>query len=547
MKSQISKARLKKVGFRERKSSASSEIVAFRNGNVLAVLYATVTGTIGVLCMLWAYPSYMVADWKLRLPIGVAIFFIALLCSRLLLGLFASEILKRNSRLLMLCLVSVFSVALSAACIAGFIAMASTAAPSDCIQWDVVEIAPFLFPHLLAPALATLLIGPAAGFSIGVGVTIANTAFVQDAFILPAVIMGLIATVVTAKTVAKVRRRFTLLRVFIFNGAIQFLGVIVYAASKIAQNGSCNNLAYTIAFCTTALIFATGLAFVAIIILLPIHEHFFGACSNIRLNEFADLSNPLLQKLSLEAPGTYHHSIVVATLASAAAERIGANALLARVGSYYHDIGKITKPAYYTENTRGEHSNPHENISANMSAVIIGAHVKEGIGLALHYNLPPPIRDIVREHHGTSVITWFLHKAKEEAKQKVEASGKDPEPIDESQFRYSGPRPKTRESGIVLLADSVEAASRSLERTTNSAIENLVDNIVRGKIDDEQLDCCELSFIDVATIKRTFTTTLSNILHPRIAYPKDEETKNGETKESKHEDNRQKTASATAD
>lgn len=541
MKGQISKARLKKVGSRERKSNVPSEIVAFRNGNALAVLYACLTGAAGVLCMLWSYPVSLEVDWKLRLPIGIAILFVALLCSRLLLGLFAPEILKRNSRLLMLCTVSAFSLALSAACVTGAGTLASTPALTNLISWDLVKAAPFLFPHLLAPALATLLSGPAAGISVGVGVTIANTAFIQDESVLPAIVMGLIASVLITEIVAKVRRRFALLRVFMLGGAIQFLGVIVYAASKMAQNGPFTDLGPTIAFCTAALVFSTGLAFAAIIILLPLHEHFFGACSNIRLNEFADLSNPLLQKLSLEAPGTYHHSIVVATLASAAAERIGANALLARVASYYHDIGKITKPVYYTENTRGEHQSPHENISPNMSAVIIGAHVKEGIGLALHYNLPPPVRDVIREHHGTSIMTWFHHKAKEEARQKVEASGKEPDPVDESQFRYSGPRPTSRESGIVLLADSVEAASRSLERTTNSAIENLVDNIVRGKIDDEQLDCCQLSFIDVAIIKRTFTTTLSNILHPRIAYPKDDD-----TKESLNEDNHRNTATVTA-
>lgn len=504
---------------------------------MLAVLYACLTGATGVLSMLWSYPASM-AEWQHRLPVGIAMLFVAILCSRLLLGLFAPEILKRNSRILMLCSVSVFSMILSAVCVAGV----SMLTASLQLSLDIFKAIPFLFPHLLAPALATLLAGPVAGISIGLGMTIANTAFIQDEAVLPAITLGLIATVTITQIVSKVRRRFALLRVFFLGGAIQFLGVIIYVASRMAQGVPPTELGQTIAFCTVALACSIMLAFAATIILLPIHEHFFGACSNIRLNEFADLSNPLLQKLSLEAPGTYHHSIVVATLASAAAERIGANALLARVASYYHDIGKITKPVYYTENTRGEHQSPHETISPNMSAVIIGAHVKEGIGLALHYNLPPPIRDVIREHHGTSIMTWFLHKAKEEAKQKAETTGKDSDPVDESQFRYSGPRPTTRESGIVLLADCVEAASRSLERTTNSAIENLVDNIVRGKIDDEQLDNCQLSFIDVATIKRTFTTTLSNILHPRIAYPKDDD-----TKESQNEDPPRNTPTDAAD
>lgn len=521
MKNEISKARLKKVGSRERKSSASCEVVAFRNGNVLAVFYALLVATIAMLCMMWAYPFSMDVGWQLRLPVGVVILFVSLLCSRLLLGLIAPDLLKRNSRLLMLCTVAIVSIVISASCVA----ITSLPNVTDFFGGDLSKIAPFLFPYLLAPTLATLLAGPAAGLSVGMGVTIANMIFVHDESVLPAVAMGLITTVIITDIVAKVRRRAALLRTFILAGGMQFLGVVVHLAIKMAQGDSPSALAETTILCATASVFSTLLAFTSTIILLPVLEHFFGACSNIRLNEFADLGSPLLQKLSLEAPGTYHHSIVVATLASAAAERIGANPLIARVGSYYHDIGKLTKPTFYTENIRTDQRNPHDTISPNMSAVIIAAHVKEGIGLSMHYNLPPPVRDIIREHHGTSIISWFLHKAKEEAKHKAETLKKVPEPVDECQFRYPGPRPTTREAGIVLLADCVEAASRSLERATPSSIENLIDNIVRIKIDDEQLDCCRLTFIDVAIIKRTFTVTLANILHPRIAYPKDDDTK----------------------
>lgn len=522
MKNEISKARLKKVGSRERKSSASSEVVAFRNGNLLAISYALLVATTGVLCMLWAYPVSVDVDWQLSLPVGVVILLIAILSSRLLLGLIAPDLLRRNSRLLMLGTVAIFSIVITAFCVA----LASMPTANAIADSDVSRIAPFLFPYLLAPTLATLLAGPAAGISIGIGTTIANMIFVHDeAVLLPAAAMGLITTVVMTGLVAKVRRRAALLRTFILAGGIQFLGVVVYLTIKMAEGDSPTSIAETTVLCAGASVLSTVLAFTATIILLPILEHFFGACSNIRLNEFADLGSPLLQKLSLEAPGTYHHSIVVATLAAAAAERIGANPLIARVGSYYHDIGKLTKPSFYTENIRSDQRNPHDTISPNMSAVIIAAHVKEGIGLSMHYNLPPPVRDIIREHHGTSIMSWFLHKAKEEAKQKAEATKKDPEPVDESQFRYPGPRPTSREAGIVLLADCVEAASRSLERTTPSSIENLIDNIVRTKIDDEQLDCCLLTFVDVATVKRTFTVTLANILHPRIAYPKDDDTK----------------------
>lgn len=521
MKNEISKARLKKVGSGERKSTASHEIVAFKNGNVLATLYAFFVAASAILCMLWAYPASMEADWLLRLPVGFVIMFVALFCSRLLLGIVAPDLLKRNSRLLMLCTIAIFSIIISAACVA----MASMPAVIKLFGKDAPIMASFLFPNLLAPTLATLLAGPSAGISIGIGVMFANMIFVHDETMLPAFAMGLITAVVITGIVATVRRRAALLRTFILGGCMQLLGVVVYLTITMARGDDQSSLGEITLFCTVAIALSTILSFTATIVLLPILEHFFGACSNIRLNEFADLVSPLLQKLSLEAPGTYHHSIVVATLAAAAAERIGANPLVARVGSYYHDIGKLTKPSFYTENIRSDQSNPHDTISPNMSAVIISAHVKEGIGLSLHYNLPAPVRDIIREHHGTSVMGWFLHKAKEEAKQKAETTKKDPETIDESQFRYPGPRPTTREAGIVLLADCVEAASRSLEKTTHSSIENLIDNIVKSKIDDEQLDCCRLTFIDIACIKRTFTTTLANILHPRIAYPKDDGTK----------------------
>lgn len=520
MKSDISKARLKKVGSRERKSSAPSGQVAFRNGNALALLYAALFILAGALSMRWARPDALRADWEVGAPASVIILLVALLCARVLLGLFAPHLLARNSRILMLSTVSMFSILLTAGTI-----VATRLINTTGIHWDVSAAEPFCFPFLLAPALTTLLAGPAAGIAIGIGNTVAGTIFVRNGAVLPVMIMGLATSVVVAAAVSNVRRRLALLRVFLVGGMVQVLGVVVNLTLTLANGATPGDLVRMLAVNTLAVAASVVLAYAAVIILLPLHEHFFGACSNIRLNEFADLSHPLLERLSLEAPGTYHHCMVVASLAAAAAERIGANALLARVAAYYHDIGKITKPAYYTENTRGEPRSPHDAISPNMSAVIINAHVKEGIGLALHYNLPPPVRDVVREHHGTSVMTWFLHKAREEAKVRAEATGKPSGPVDESQFRYGGPRPTTRESGIILLADSVEAASRSLERTTRSAIENLVDNIVRGKIDDEQLDCCHLSFVDVATIKRTFITTLCNILHPRIAYPKGEEAK----------------------
>ncbi len=520
MKIEISKTRLKKVGSRERKFLASIEDVSFRNGTVLALLYGLLVAGAALGLAFWSGQTEA-GEFGAQLPHTLGAAFVALLCARVLMGLVVPDLLRRNSRILMLCLVGVSSAALSSFCVA----VSAWPVLERHLDFEVARVAPFLFPLLFAPALATLLAGPAAGIAVGIGSTLLNQVFVPGSEALPALAGGLVAAVAAPRLTANVKRRTALLRAFIAGGCVQMLGVVVLFTSGLAVDGLTDDLLAKTLFAAGSTVVSAGLAFAATVLLLPLMEHLFGACSNIRLNDYADLGHALLQKLSLAAPGTYHHSMVTATLAAAAADRIGANALLARVGSYYHDIGKLTKPNYYTENARQEQGNPHDAISPNMSAVIIAAHVKEGIGLALHYNLPPPVRDIIREHQGTSVMHWFLHKAKEEAKAKAAASGAEPEAVDESQFRYPGPRPTTKESGIVLLADSIEAASRSLERPVPGAIENLVNNIVSGKIDDEQLDCCPLSFLDVALVKRTFTTSLTNILHARVAYPSDDKPK----------------------
>ncbi|MGI5868936.1 MAG: HDIG domain-containing metalloprotein [Kiritimatiellia bacterium] len=530
MKIEISRTRLKKVGSRERKFLAGIEEVSFRNGDLLALLYAlgVAAATLGLAS--WSAAATGGGAFIEQIPRAAAAVSLALLCSRILMGIDARDLLKRNSRILMLCVVGAVGAALSAA----GVVFAASPALAGRFGFDFTRITPFFFPLLFAPALATLLAGTPAGIAVGIGAALLNLVFVPEADALPALAGGLVAAIAAPPLVAHVKRRTALLRAFIAGGCVQLLGVVAHFTARLAADKLSDALLRETFYAAGATVVSAGVAFAATVLLLPLLEHVFGACSNIRLNDFADLGHPLLQKLSLSAPGTYHHSVVVATLAAAAADRIGANSLLARVGSYYHDIGKLTKPNYYTENARPDEPNPHDGITPNMSAVIIAAHVKEGIGLALHYNLPPPIRDIIREHQGTTIMHWFLHKAKEDAKAKAEAGKTEPAAVDESQFRYPGPRPSTKESGIVLLADSVEAASRSLERPTPNAIENLVNNIVSGKIDDEQLDCCPLSFLDVALVKRTFTTSLTNILHARVAYPTDDK-----SKEAKHDaDNR---------
>ena len=258
---------------------------------------------------------------------------------------------------------------------------------------------------------------------------------------------------------------------------------------------------------------------------LPILEHLFQITTDISWLEASDLNHPLLRRMTIEAPGTYHHSLVVANLAEAAAEGIAANATLCRVCSYFHDIGKLVKPEYFTENMNFER-NPHDDLAPTMSALIILAHVKEGVDLALKYKLNQQIIDIIQEHHGTSLVYYFYQRALQQHED-ARAGGKimniredDIPEVQEESFRYSGPKPQTKESAIVSLADVVESASRSLEKPTPQKIEQLVQEVIEERIADGQLDECDLTLGELKGIAERFQFTLMTMLHTRIAYPR---------------------------
>jgi len=261
--------------------------------------------------------------------------------------------------------------------------------------------------------------------------------------------------------------------------------------------------------------------------MLPMLEHLFQVTTDISWLEASDLNHPLLRRMTIEAPGTYHHSLVVANLAEAAAEKIGANATLCRVCSYFHDVGKLVKPEYFTENMNFEH-NPHDDLAPTMSALIIIAHVKEGVDLSLKHKLNHRIIDIIQEHHGTSLVYYFYQRALQQ-QEDARAGGKimnmreeDIPEVREESFRYPGPKPQTKESAIVSLADIVESASRSIEKPTPQKIEQLVNELFEERIADRQLDDCDLTLGDLKVIAERFRFTLMTMLHSRIAYPKPE-------------------------
>ena len=258
-------------------------------------------------------------------------------------------------------------------------------------------------------------------------------------------------------------------------------------------------------------LFVNGLiCFMAVMFTSKIFEWAFGVLTNFSLLEMADTNHPLLKRMAIEAPGSYHHSLIVSNLAESAADAIGANALLTRVGAYYHDIGKLVKPEYFTENQLGE-ANKHDQLEPSMSRLVILNHVKEGIELGKKYKLNPIIIDFIPQHHGTSLIHYFYQRALESV-----ANTQD---VGEENFRYPGPKPQTKETAVVMLADSVEGASRSLDDHNPAKIDEMVHKIINNKFIDGQLDECNLTLKEIEKISQTFTRILSAMYHSRVKYP----------------------------
>jgi cyclic-di-AMP phosphodiesterase PgpH len=263
---------------------------------------------------------------------------------------------------------------------------------------------------------------------------------------------------------------------------------------------------------------------VVVLGVLPFFEYILSMVTNISLLELADFNHPILQRMVLEAPGTYHHSLIVGNLSDTACVAVGANGLLARIGAYYHDIGKLQKPEYFIEN-QDIKKNAHDTLSPTMSKLIIMNHIKEGLELAKKYSLSPVLWDFIQQHHGNSLVYYFYRRALE---------GKvDDQEVAEEGFRYPGPKPNTKETAIVLLADSVEAATRSLRDPASDTIEEVVHKVINNKFIDGQLDECELTLKDIEKISSIFTKILSGIYHSRLNYPQEARDENNYKKSTK--------------
>jgi cyclic-di-AMP phosphodiesterase PgpH len=389
------------------------------------------------------------------------------------------------------------------------------------------EMGGLIAPYAFAPLVLSVLLGRNHGLYAAVFVSLWSSVLFGriDA---PLLVTSLISGFTAVYLTLQVRRRSKLIRAGVGVGlAIWLLSLTFGSIGPITLFPPTGNDWGMIGI-QSALAIGNGIVTATIVGgALPMLEHLFQVTTDVSWLEASDLNHPLLRRMTIEAPGTYHHSLVVANLAEAAAEKIGANATLCRVCSYFHDVGKLVKPEYFTENMNFER-NPHDDLAPTMSALIIIAHVKEGVDLALKHKLNQRIIDIIQEHHGTSLVYYFYQRALQQ-QQDARAGGKimniredDIPDVQEESFRYSGPKPQTKESAIVSLADIVESASRSLEKPTPQKIEQLVNELIEERIADGQLDECDLTLGDLRVIAERFRFTLMTMLHTRIAYPKQE-------------------------
>src|SRR5437868_4012244 len=388
------------------------------------------------------------------------------------------------------------------------------------------EIGWLLAPYAFAPLVLSVLLGRNHGLFAAVFVSLWSSVL-SGKIDAPLLVISLISGFTAVYLTLQVRRRSRLIRAGVGVGVAIWLSSLSFGMIAINLFPPMDNDWGMIGL-QSALALGNGIITAMIVGgALPMLEHLFQITTDVSWLELSDLNHPLLRRMTIEAPGTYHHSLVVANLAEAAAEKIGANATLCRVCSYFHDVGKLVKPQYFTENMSFER-NPHDDLAPTMSALIIIAHVKEGVDLALTHGLNKQIIDVIQQHHGTSLVYYFYQRALQQ-QEDARAGGKimnirkeDIPEVQEESFRYSGPKPQTKESAIVSLADIVESASRSLEKPTPQKIEQLINELIEERIADGQLDECDLTLGEIRIIAERFRFTLMTMLHTRIAYPKHE-------------------------
>ncbi len=372
----------------------------------------------------------------------------------------------------------------------------------------------FFIPFAAVPMLATILFGiPQITLILTLGCAISVIIITNNAFF---GILFLISGIVSGLLVQDVRKRSFVIKAGCIVGFLQVACLLLIERPHFS-----NSPVFWLAFINGVVssIIALGI--------LPLFEWLFKVVTNISLLELADFNHPLLQRMVMEAPGTYHHSLIVGNLSDAAATAIHGHALLARIGAYYHDIGKLAKPQYFSENQCLQ-ENAHDALAPTMSKLVIMNHVKDGVELAQKHKLNQQIIDFIRQHHGSSLAYYFYRRALENVENEAR--------VEEESFRYPGPKPNTRETAIVLLADSVEAATRTLKDPAPDAIREMVHKIVNNKFIDGQLDECDLTLKDLEKISAVFIRILTGMHHGRVNYPERPGENNGRkpSKEGSH-------------
>ena len=376
------------------------------------------------------------------------------------------------------------------------------------------SLSPYLIPIPIAAIIVTIFFDAQLGFLVAITISLLVGSMRGDDFVIT--FISIFVSTIAVLSVSKVRTRNWVLRAFAYIAGAYIVAIMMYDfVNYIPFRSIIQDLGFGVINAFLSPIFAYGL--------IIVFEFVFDITTDMTLLELSDLNQPLLRQLAIQAPGTYHHSILVGTLAEAATEAIGGNALLARVGAYYHDIGKIEKPEYFVENqTKGR--NPQEKLTPSMSSLILSNHVKRGVDMARQYNLPKEVVEFIYEHHGTSLMSYFYQKALEQNAE---------EKVSKDDFRYPGPKPQSRETAIMMCADVVEAASRTLKEPTPSRIKGLVEQIIDEKFKSGELDESPLTLKDLSKISDAFQKILIGIHHARVEYPSDKKEK--ETTEKQEE------------
>jgi len=382
------------------------------------------------------------------------------------------------------------------------------------ISYFIVDhkLSVFILPFSLLPMLTAVLFN---SLEISMILTVASAvsipAIAGNRFNLG--LLFLVSGIISSILSLSARRRIVVIRTGFIVGAIQILVLIFIDRFWVGSPAR-----YML------LMLNSVISSIIVLGTLPVFEYLFGTVTNISLLELADFNHPILQRMIMEAPGTYHHSLIVGNLSDAASRAVGANPLLARVGAYYHDIGKIEKADYFSENQVMQVSK-HDELSPTMSKIVIMNHVKEGVEIAKRYKLSPRLIDFIQQHHGDSLVYYFYRRALENLEEDNN--------VKEEGFRYPGPKPNSKETAIVLLADSVEAATRALKEPSGAKAEEVVHKIINNKFIDGQLDECDLTLKDVEKISEVFVRILGGIYHSRIDYPETKKSENNHKKSAK--------------